>query len=114
MPFAHIQALVAGGHYFEASQLLRMKLDEIAPREEGIFFPRGLYADEALLYEHVAKLEKTAADNPDRAELRLLLGYQLFGLGKYDRAIENLQEAKQSYANRKAASQLIEMLQKVR
>ena len=114
LSFAHIQALVAGGYYYEASQFLRTSLNKLSPQNDGVFFPHGLYSDEALLNEHIEKLKRIVADNPGRTELHLLLGYQLLGIGEYDEALENLQKAEHSYTNKEAASRLIEILQKVR
>jgi len=114
LPFAYAQALLASEQYSKAAEVLRGALAKVSPEKEGVFFPRGLYPDEETLLNHIDRLTRQAALFSFDADLQLLLGYQLLGIGQYDKAIEPLMNARKALANAKAASVLMELLEKIK
>lgn len=114
LPFARVQALFAEGRYNEAAAVLREALVTAAPDKEGVFYPRGLYADEKILTQQIEQLSRAVELNPTDPDLRLLLGYQLLGTSKLDEAAEHMQIAKQDSSNNKAATLLTNLLEKLR
>lgn len=113
LPFAHVQALFANGQYDSAAQALREALVKASPEKEGVFYPRGLYTDEAILQKQIEQLERAVRLSPGDADLELLLGYQLLGTGKLDEASEHLQSAELSGNNSQAATVLMKLLGKL-
>jgi thioredoxin-like negative regulator of GroEL len=114
VPFAYVQALFADGQYQQAAEALREALQKSSPEQEGVFYPRGLYSDESVLNKQIEELSEAVGKNPVDTRMRLLLGYQLLGTGKLDEAAGHLENAKlNSYTNR-AATQLIDVLEKNR
>jgi tetratricopeptide (TPR) repeat protein len=114
LPFAYSQALLATGQYSEAAQVLRQALAKIRPDAEGVFYPRGLYANEDALLDQIDSLSKKADAYSYDADLQLLLGYQLLGIGQADRAIEPLTHASQDLENARAAGVLLDLAQKIK
>jgi tetratricopeptide (TPR) repeat protein len=114
LPFAYAQALLAGEQYSKAAEVLRMALEKVSPEKEGVFFPRGLYPDEDSLLRHIERLAERAAQFSFDADLQLLLGYQLLGVGQHDRAVEPLMNAGKDLNNAKAAGVLMELLEKIK
>lgn len=114
LPFAYSQALFANGQYSEAAKALRYALTYITPEEEGIFYPRGLYSDEDVLIEQIEHLIERTQLQPFKADLQLLLGYQLFGVGELDAAIEPLVQARFDSDNRRSAAVLLGLLEKIK
>lgn len=112
LPFARTQALFAAGEYNQASQVLCEAL-AIASPKEGVFYPRGLYADESVLSQQIEQLSRVAHLNPADSDLRLLLGYQLLGMGKLDEAAGHLQNAALDSNNEQAATTLTNFLEKL-
>ena len=86
----------------------------ITPEEEGIFFPRGLYSDEDILIKQIEHLIDRTQLQPFEADLQLLLGYQLFGVGELDAAVEPLTQARFDSDNRTSATVLLEILEKMK
>ena len=114
LPFAYSQALFAHGQYHEAAEILRQSLAQVTPDKEGVFYPRGLYSDDNELFEQINLLvEKAELYNFD-ADLQLLLGYHLLGIGKLDEAAESLQYASLDMENAVAATTLLNVLEKIR
>ena len=114
LPFAHVQALFAGGKYYQAAEALRQALLKTSPQQEGVFYPRGLYKNENILNQQIRQLAQSVEENPVDANLRLLLGYQFLGMGKFDEASVHLENARlNSYTSRSAAL-LIGLLEKNR
>jgi predicted Zn-dependent protease len=114
LPFAYSQVLFANEQYAEAADVLRSALTQVSPEKEGIFYPRGLYSDDEILFEQIKNLsEKTELYSFD-ADLQLLLGYHLLGTGEMDKAIEPLQNASQDLENAEAATVLLDLLEKLR
>ena len=114
LPFAYAQALLASEQYSKAAEVLRGALAKVSPEKEGVFFPRGLYPDEESLLKHIDRLAERAAQFSFDADLQLLLGYQLLGIGQHDRAIEPLMNAGKDLKNAKAAGVLMELLEKIK
>jgi tetratricopeptide (TPR) repeat protein len=113
LPFAYAQALFAKGRYEKAAEALREALSKAPPQKEGAFYPRGLYLDADILNEQIDKLSRAVRLTLD-ADLQLLLGYQLLGMGRFDEAIEPLQNAQQDEGNHQAATLLMTLLDKLR
>jgi tetratricopeptide (TPR) repeat protein len=114
LPFALSQAMMAGGQYSQAAAVLRDALARVRPDQEGVFYPRGLYPDEQTLLEQIDLLAEQAEKYSFDADLQLLLGYQLLGIGNVDRAVEPLMNAKRDLANADAAAVLLDLLEKVK
>ena len=114
LPFAYAQALLASEQYSKAAEVLRGALAKVSPEKEGVFFPRGLYPDEESLLKQIDRLDERAAQFSYDADLQLLLGYQLLGIGQHDRAVEPLMNAGKDLENAKAAGVLMELLEKIK
>jgi Flp pilus assembly protein TadD len=113
LPYAHAQALFADGQYSAAAVALRQALDDVDSEKEGVFYPRGLYADEDVLFDQIErlldKLERYGYDG----DLQLLLGYHLLGLGETAYARAPLEQASQDLQNAEAAARLLALLEKM-
>ena len=114
LPFAYAQALLASEQYSKAAEVLRGALEKVSPEKEGVFFPRGLYPDEESLLKQIDRLAERAAQFSYDADLQLLLGYQLLGIGQHDRAFEPLMNAGKDLENAKAAGILMALLEKIK
>jgi tetratricopeptide (TPR) repeat protein len=114
LPFAYAQALLADERYVEAAGVLRTALAKVSPEKEGVFYPRGLYTNDDVLFEQIDRLDEKAKLYSFDADLQLLLGYQLLGIGEIDQAIEPLKLASQDLENATAAAVLLNLLEKVR
>jgi len=114
LPFAYAQALLADERYVEAAGVLRAALAKVSPEKEGVFYPRGLYTNDDVLFEQIDRLDEKAKLYSFDADLQLLLGYQLLGIGEIDQAIEPLKLASQDLENATAAAVLLNLLEKVR
>ena len=112
VPFAYVQALFADGQYQKAADALREALQKSSPKEEGVFYPRGLYTDESLLKKQIEQLSEAVDKNPVDARMKLLLGYQLLGTGKLDEAAGHLKNARLNSHTNLAATLLIDVLEK--
>jgi tetratricopeptide (TPR) repeat protein len=114
LPFAYAQALLADERYVEAAGVLRAALAKVSPDKEEVFYPRGLYPSDDILFEQIDRLdEKTKLYSFD-ADLQLLLGYQLLGVGEIDQAVKPLRLAGEDLENASAATVLLNVLEKVR
>ena len=114
LPFAYSQSLMASQQYSKAAEVLRGALAKVSPEKEGVFFPRGLYPDEKSLLKQIDILTERAEQFSFDADLQLLLGYQLLGIGQHDRAVEPLMQANRDLENAQAAGVLIELLEKIK
>jgi tetratricopeptide (TPR) repeat protein len=114
LPFAYCQALFAAERYTEAAEVLRAALAKVSPEEEGIFYPRGLYSKDDILFEQMNKLADKAALYSFDGDLQLLLGYNLLGIGELDEAVEPLRLATLDLENAPAATVLLNLLEKMR
>ena len=114
LPFAYSQALIAIENYPEAAKVLREAIAKIPPEEEGVFYPRGLYTDEDVLLDQIDQLTEKAGMYTYDADLQLLLGYQLLGIGEVDRAIEPLIHSSEDLVNAEAAGTLLKLAEKIK
>jgi len=114
LPFAYSQALFADQQYSKAAEVLRGAVSRFAPDKEDVFYPRGLYSSDDILFEQIGQLAATAEHNPLDEDLQLLLGYQLLGAGKLDRAVKPLQQITPDSENAATAAELLELLEKIK
>jgi hypothetical protein len=113
LPFAYAQALFANGQYDQAADMLREALKNANPEKEGVFFPRGLYANDDVLFAQVEKLVDQVERAGGDADLQLLLGYQLLGVGETGYAREPLEQAARDPQDAAAAGILLNVLDKM-
>ncbi len=113
LPFAYAQSLFASGQYDKAADVLRVALKNVTPEKEGVFFPRGLYANDDVLYGQIDKLLDKADQAEGDSDLQLLLGYQLLGVGETGHAREQLEEAGQDPKNAESARILLNLVEKM-
>jgi hypothetical protein len=113
LPFAYAQALFANEQYIEAAEVLRTALAKVTPEMEGVFYPRGLYTDEDVLYEQINGLIEKAELYGFDGDLQLLLGYHMLGIGEIDAAIESLRLANQDFINAPSAAVLLSLAEKL-
>jgi tetratricopeptide (TPR) repeat protein len=113
LPFAHVQALFAGGEYKQAAESLRKALIKASPEQEGVFYPRGLYRDDSVLQRQVEQLARAVRLDSTDSDLSLLLGYQLLGVGRFDEAVGHLQNARPDSNNSQSATVLMGLLEKL-
>ena len=115
LPFAYCQTLFAQEKYSEAAGVLRSVLNRIEPDQKAVFYPRGLYKkDENVLMEQIENLREKSELYSFDADLQLLLGYQLLGIGQLDEAVEPLRLAALDLDNAPAASVLLVVLEELR
>jgi hypothetical protein len=113
LPFAYTQALFADGRYDKAADMLREALKNVTPEKEGVFFPRGLYANDDALFAQVEKLVDKVDSTENDADLQLLLGYQLLGVGETGYAREQLEQASRDPKAAVAAGILLNVVEKM-
>jgi tetratricopeptide (TPR) repeat protein len=113
LPFAYAQALFANGQYDKAADMLRSALKNVTPEKEGVFFPRGLYANDDVLYGQIDKLLDKADQAESDSDLQLLLGYQLLGVGETGHARDQLEQARQDPKNAESAGTLLNLVEKM-
>ncbi len=114
LPFARSQALLAAGQYSQAAAVLREGLAKVSPDKEGVFYPRGLYAKEETLLDQIELLAQQAESYNFDADLQLLLGYQLLGIGETDKALEPLMHAGKDLVNADASKVLLKLAEKIK
>ncbi len=114
LPYAYSQALFAAERYSEAAQVLRKALAKVKPEQEGVFYPRGLYPDDDVLLAQLDKLSDYVEKYSFDADLQLLLGYQLLGIGELDKALTPLRNASLDMNNQKPADVLLNLLLKIK
>lgn len=114
LPFAYGQALMANKQYSRAAEVLRAVLMKISPEKEGVFYPRGLYPKEEVLLSQIDDLAAKAEAFSSDADLQLLLGYQLLGIGQTDQALAPLMFASKDMVNANSAAVLLKLLEKVK
>jgi Tfp pilus assembly protein PilF len=114
LPFAYAQTLFAMTEYEKAAAVLYTALTEMGPKKQDVFYPRGLYKDEAVLDGQIKNLQRAVLMDPQNAEMQLLLGYQLLGTGKYDEAKAPLNAAARNARTATPAQALISLLDRVK
>lgn len=113
LPFAYAQALFAAGHYTESAEVLRQALSNTTPEQEGVFYPRGLYANDDVLFAQIEKLVDRLDTYGYDADMQLLLGYHLLGVGETGYAREPLERAAQDTRNAESAQVLLGLVDKI-
>ena len=113
LPFAYAQALFAQGRYVESAEVLREALVNVQPDKEGVFYPRGLYKDDEPLIEQIEALQTQIEKYPFDANLQLLMGYHLLGIGETEAAVEPLQNASLDLRNTHSATVLLNLAAKL-
>ena len=113
LPFAYTQALFATEQYSKAADTLRAALVAMPTEEQGLYFPRGLYNDEEILFAQIEQLQNRADTFAYDPDMSLLLGYQLLGIEEYDQARQQLENAAQYDLNKEAVEILINLIDKV-
>lgn len=113
LPFAYLQALFANEKYTDAVGVLRLALAKVSPEEEGVFYARGLYEDEAVLIEQIERLSEAAEAEPYNSDLQLLVGYHWLGIGETEQARDSLEKASQDTENAASASVLLGLVEKI-
>ena len=113
LPYAYAQSLFAAGRYNEAAVVLRKALAKVSPADEGVFYPRGLYSDDDVLFEQIEDLLNKVEDYGFDADMQLLLGYNLLGIGENEYARGPLERAAQDARNAGAAKVLLDLLVKL-
>jgi len=108
------QTLFATEKHAYAAVVIRQALAQIERQRQDLSYPIGFYPNADALNAQIAHLAQKAKDNPDRADLQLLLGYQLLGVRKFDQAEHALQKARDDVINADAARMLIDVLQNAR
>jgi uncharacterized protein HemY len=78
-----------------------------------VFYPRGLYKDDDTLYKHIDGLMDQIEKSPSDADLQLLLGYHLLGIGEAEKALDPLQKAGQDPRNLQAVEVLKDLQSKI-
>jgi tetratricopeptide (TPR) repeat protein len=111
--FAHSQAYFAVGDYNAAAQVLRAALAKVKPLTEGVFYPRGLYSSDDILFGQIDELSVKANQDQQDTDLQLLLGYQWLGIGELDKAAEPLENAGLDSLNGPPANALLELLEEL-
>jgi tetratricopeptide (TPR) repeat protein len=114
LPFAYAQALFANTDYEQAAAVLQTALGGMAPAKPEVFFPRGLYKDEAVLAAQIKSLERAVMMNPANSALQLLYGYQLMGIGKMDDAKVPLGVAQRDARTAGPASILLDLIERTK
>ena len=113
LPFAYAQAMFANKQYSDSAKVLRMALQNVSPEEQGVFYPRGLYANDDALFEQIEELLDKAEDYGFDGDLQLLLGYHLLGVGETEYARVPLEQAGRDLKNAPAAKVLLGLLDKM-
>jgi thioredoxin-like negative regulator of GroEL len=113
LPFAYAQAFFAARRYSEAAGVLRVALQQVTPQQEGVFYPRGLYLNDDVLFSQVQQLLDRVETNQLDGDLQLLLGYQLMGIGEVEYARHPLEQASQDVTDARAAQVLLGLLDKM-
>lgn len=113
LPFAYAQSLFADGRYTESAAILRTALSRATPEKEGVFYPRGLYANDDVLYAQIEKLVDNMEQFENDADMQLLLGYHLLGTGETGYAREPLERASKDMKNASAAKILLRLADKI-
>ena len=113
IPFAYAQALFASKQYRAAVDALRHALANISVEQATVFYPRGLYKEDDVLFDQVDELIDYVQMRGADPGLQLLLGYQLLGIGETDYALEPLNRSLADPQNSHAAGILIDLLAKI-
>jgi tetratricopeptide (TPR) repeat protein len=112
--FTYSQTLFADGRFQNAAITVRSTLEMMAQTgQQDVFYPMSLYPDQTTLSQQIDRLIVAINAKPHDASLKLLLGYQLLGVGRIDEAVGYLQKASQDTINEKAALYLVKVSSKM-
>ncbi len=112
--FICAQTLFADGRYQNAAITVRSTLERMAQTgQQDVFYPMSLYPDQTILNQQIDKLTAAVKVAPSNSRLKLLLGYQLLGVGRVDEAVGYLQKASQDTINEKAALYLVKVSSRI-
>lgn len=114
LPFVYCQTLFATEDYSRAAGVLRAAVSNLPQDKETVLFPRGLYSDESILNTQIEKLLKVAQAEVINGDLKLLLGYQLLGISKFDEAKVVLTDAARDVSNEATANILLDLLEQTK
>lgn len=113
LPFTYSQALFAAGDYALSAYVLREIMTKIPAEEPAVYFPRGLYKDDQILNDQIARLENEIRLEPFCTDYQLLLGYQYLGIGQWDKAVNALGQAARSPLNVDIVNKLLDIAEKM-
>ena len=71
--FVYAQAMFADGQYLPAVDVVRGALVNLPADQPTVFYPRGLYADEAILKSQIERLRHALSQRPYDYDLSLLV-----------------------------------------
>lgn len=109
--FLYSQSLFASGRYTSAAGVLRQSVMKMAEKGDKALRPLELYSGEDVLIKQVKALRYEIKNRSDKGDLELLLGYELWGLYRYDEASKTLAAVvKDDYVNGQAAGVLMSMV----
>ena len=114
LPFAYAQTLFAGERYTDAAQALRNAMENTTTEKEGVFYPRGLYSEDEVLFGQIDQLAERARVFSFDTNYQLVLGYQLLGIGKIEEAEGPLRQALTADENIPAAAKLLNLLERIK
>ena len=98
------------GRYLAAVDVVRRALVNLPADQPTVFYPRGLYADEAILESQIERLRLALSQRPDDYNLSLLSGYHLMGIDRPEEARTYLARAALDQHNKHAAGVLVGLL----
>lgn len=114
LPFTLSQGLFAEGRYTEAALTLREIFNDMPRDEETLYYPRGLYSEEAILDDQILTLSKRVEIEPFNGELNLLLAYHFLGTGQLDKVESPLLQAKLDSDNSVSTAIMQDLLNKAK
>jgi hypothetical protein len=114
LPFAYAQAVFASGDYISAAAAVRDAVAKINPENDGIFYPRRMYPNDAALQQQIRTLEEKVQLNKSNSSLQLLLGYNELGINNLDKAEVALSIASADPTNGPTAEALLKLVNKLR
>jgi hypothetical protein len=113
LPFAYVQVLFAQARYEQACMILREAYARKDWNRDSVYFPRGLYDEDKVLFDQIDLLVDLAEAKPHDSDLQLLLGYQLLGVGELESAMAPLTEARKAPRNVQTADALLDVLVRI-
>jgi tetratricopeptide (TPR) repeat protein len=102
--FICAQAYFADSRFPNAAITVRSTLETMAQTgQQEVFYPMSLYPNQTILNQQIDRLMVAINIKPYDASLKLLLGYELLGVGRVDDALSYLQKASQDAVNETAS-----------
>jgi tetratricopeptide (TPR) repeat protein len=97
--FAYSQSLFATGQYDRSATAVRDALTLVNGKKQDMFYAGSFYGMQGVLNAQINNLEKTTQQQQANPNLQLLLGYQLWGVGRFDEAAAALQSIQKDPVN---------------